>query len=343
MTLAALSNSNTPAQNTAAIIAAFPHVELPAGTYEVDPVTVMSGVVMRGPSIDGCTLKIASRTIANDPAFGGVINVHGTSGSLIEQVQLFDFTVDGNSAGLILSGSTDPLNVEAVSLSFARLCSATRVRVINAVSDGFDFDDSVDCYTTDVEAQLCGGFGIHNSLRSRALAHVNARAFSCGFAHQRGGFDVHGTAGVAAGDILFMGCRSSACYRGFLIGGEGSRVIACSDSGSQENGIRVTGVRNIVVGNTFQATAAGNAITLSGQSNTLQGNIGIGAAAGGLVAVSGATGNLVQGNLLHGNTGRGIQFNAGANGNNVSNNGASSNAAGNYQNSGSGNLWLGNI
>ena len=217
MTLAALSTLNTPAQNTAALVAAHPDVELPDGTYEIDPWNLVSGMRVEGPGEGRCTLVLAARVINNDPAFGGAINIHGTSGAPITDVVMRGFTVDANASGLTLTGTTEPLNIEAISFSFAERCDVERVTVKNSTSDGFDYDDSSDCSTYRCRMVDCGGFGIHNSLRSRNNTHVLGVAINCGHVRLRGGYYAHGTTPNEAKDDTFNACRSVGSYRGALL------------------------------------------------------------------------------------------------------------------------------
>lgn len=343
-TLAALSTLNTPAQNTAAIVAAFPDVELPDGSFDVDPVPLVSGMRMRGGGKRRTTLRLADRTIHNDLAFGGALNLHGASGAPITDVVLEDLTVDGNAAGLTLTGTTEPLNIEAISMSFAERCHFYRVRAINACSDGFDYDDSSDCTSEDCELEACGGFGIHNSLRSRNNVHMRAKATACGFVRLRGGFDAHGTPPNEAHHVTYIACRSVACYRGFLLGADYAILVACRDDGSEQNGLRITGDDASVVACKFLDTIIGNAITIdAGDRNMLVANTCHGAAGGGIVLPTGAASNVVVGNGCHTNSGRGIQINVGASGNATVANACTGNTAGNTLNSGSGGSFSLNV
>jgi hypothetical protein len=340
VTLAALSTLNTPAQNTAAFVAALPDVELPDGAYDLDPVALVSGARVRGAGKRRTVLRLADRTIHNDPAFGGLLNLHAVADVVLE-----DFTVDGNAVGQTLTGTTESLNIECLSFQNAERCHVYRVRAINAVSDGFDYDDSVDCTTEDCEQDSCGGFGIHCSLRSRFLVHTRAVARVCGFTHSRGGFDAHGTSPNQATDCTYVACRAEGCYRGFLLGGDRNVAVACRDEASVNNGMRITGEDNTVSACKFVGTTVGNGITVdAGSRNVLMGNTARDAAGHGVVLVTGSLNNALIGNQSHANAGRGVQLNAGANTNAVVGSSCTGNPGGNtVGNSGSGNALSANV
>lgn len=346
---APLLEENTPAENTAVIQGmidgGIKHIQLPAGTFEFSAggFNLASNVHLRGRGIDVTVLTWEDNEYTTDPGSQGVLNVHGASAlAPITHVVLEDFTVDGNKAGVTVSGSGESLDLECISYEFAHDCIARRVRCINAEGDGLDYDDCVRCVTEDCLAEDCDGFGCHNSLRSSFNRHTRFTAINCGAVHSRGGADTHGTSPNEATDCSFVQCVMIGCYRGVLFGGHRNTASACRIDASTNTGIRVAGNDNTVEGCHVTATA-GNNITIDGATggdrNKIIGNTCNGATSGatGILATSGATNNTIVGNTCSGNAGNPIQLNAGANNNVViGNHGA-------VTNSGTGNSVASNV
>lgn len=319
------------------------HIQLPAGSFTINSINLASHVHMRGRGIDVTTLTWGNQTITTDPSSQGPINVHGSSLSHIIGVVLSDFTVDGNKSGVTISGSGNALDVECVSFIFADDCHAIRVKVQNAESDGFDFDDSSHCTTLDCIAVSCDGYGFHSSERSIYLKHSRGRALSCGTVHTRGGFDCHGTSPNEATHCVLEGCTAVSCYRGFVINGLRNSVIGCHAITCENNGFRIGGTDNCISGCVATGTTAGNGFTIDGaftaDRNTLQGCKSNSNSSTGYVFTSGATNNMVQGCSGSGNaSGVNLQFQSGAN-----NNVAVGNVVGTISDSGTANTKTSNI
>lgn len=317
-TMAALSGAASAAANAAAIQTLISggttHIQLPAGTFSIDSIDMASNVYMRGMGMDQTILFWANRTISTAPGSQGPINIHGTSPAHISRVVLEDFTVDGNKAGVTISGSGVSLDVECISSTFADDCVFNRVRAINAEGDGFDYDDCTGCYTIDCEAEDCDGFGLHNSLRTTRNTHLYFTAISCGVVHSRGGLDTHGTAPNEATECTFIGCRAFSCYRGFLLGGHRNILKGSRADSSTNTGIRILGNDNTVTGCISEATVGNNITIDGGDRNTISATIARDASSSGtgIIVLTGSSNNTITGCQAHSNAGSGIQVNSGA-------------------------------
>lgn len=345
-TMAAVDELASAATNAAAIQTLIDggvtHIQLPEGLFEIDSINFVSDVYMRGMGIDLTTLKWANRSITTDPGSQGPLNIHGVSLSHISRVILQDFTVDGNKAGVTVSGSGNSLDIECISSTFADDCRYIRVKVINAEGDGFDYDDCSNCYTEDCEAANCDGFGCHNSLRTTRNRHLRFKATNCGTVHSRGGMDAHGTAPDESTENEFIDCVAISCYRGLLLGGHRNTVSNYRSDSCTNTGIRITGNDNSLSSCIAEATTGNNYTIDAGDRNTLNGCIARDATSsgGGFVILTGSTNNTLTGCQAHSNAGNGFQLNSGSSNNSIVNPQSTSNSTANFSDAGSNNTII---
>lgn len=208
-------------------------VHVPAGTYNVDALSVPSGVRLFG---DGRKTKLLLRNSQNSP----VIELDTAS---TEMVQIHDLWVDGNRANqssgqpaISLSNSggsftfADPAHTiervlvtssKGAGLSFGtdvRACHLSAVDVRNCDGHGFLFTaNATDNVLTSCIAASCGGSGFR-------FAGANQRAVGC-----KGSYNTSHGFHIVASRTTLSGCEGQDNDgSGFVLGDGSTTVEHCS-------------------------------------------------------------------------------------------------------------------
>lgn len=201
----------------------------PAGTYITDPFNVGGAAGVFG---DGHSSVVRLRA-QNVSALGdhGLIQVYGTWGAPISTgFVMRDILIDGNKANMT---GTTTLNMEGIDIKHLEGGRFYNVRVINAISEGFDIDHSTDCVFLACSAYNCGGNGFHCSNGAIDNALIGCLADTCGADNSRNGFDQYDGSAPEANRNRYIGCIARSCYRNFNIDGTEATFIGnASVSGS---------------------------------------------------------------------------------------------------------------
>lgn len=244
------------------------NIRISPGTFTMDQVFFTDNTYIQGSGIDVTTVILEGQNVTID-SFGGVFNLRGTSVDRIQNPRLSDLTVDGNKANITTSGSGDIFDVECVDLAYADNALIERVKCINSASEGIDYDECTDCKDIDCILIDCDGAGIHHSTNSLNINSIRAYVENCGFGRSRGGMDTHST----SLESKYISCKSVSCYRGVVLQGSESVVIAHQDDGSVNNNLRIEGDYNLVSEGQWKNCTSGNGITIDGHRNKIHGII----------------------------------------------------------------------
>ena len=261
------------------------------GTYLTGPVYVPDGTRVTGAG-PGTVFKRKPETVVNVDSVG-VINAHGTSGARFAGVVLEHFTVDANKASIVLDPGADPYDVEGVSFKYVDRLRVSGVTVVDATSEGFDFDDCDDGVVSGSWAQGCGGAGFHFSNGCNRMFAVGCTAVDCGHTSSRGGFDAHS----GSVSCRFDGCVTLDCYYGVHLNGVQASAVGCTAENSTANAFRINQTRCVLSGCTGTTVTAGNGVTVTAQGTyaTVAGLNISGASQAGIRVLAGAVSTVVTG------------------------------------------------
>lgn len=284
-------------------------VYFPAGQYLVDPLYVGSSNVTLAGDGAATIIRRKAATVTNTDSIGA-INFHGSSGSPISNVRQRDMLVDGNKANITVGGGGDVFDVECVSFDYCIAPRVDNVIVINATSEGLDFDNCEDGVVRGLHGEGNGGCAIHFSTSSTRMAAIGCTANTCGIDLLRGAFDVHSS----ATHCRYEACTARDSYVGFVLAGNYNAAIGCAGIGNTTNGLRVEGNSNSLSGCTADGNT-GNGVTVTGARNVLSACVSINNTQQGFGTVSGAVNNSFVGCIATGNGTNGLRFPSGANNN----------------------------
>lgn len=217
-------------------------IEMPEGNYPIRrsagsghpyAVLILPGVELSGQGEGKTVLTVEPFDLdhgfyetgyADTGFYQSIFYAKGTAESILRDVHLHDFTVDGNRANMLGVGPNANAG-DTFDVSWAdESVTLERLTVVNSSSDAFDYDDCKGMVVRFCTASNAAGFGYHNSENNDGVVQIGNIARGCGFGgNNRGGFDQYGT----SVNGVYIGCVAIGNYRNFEVRGAGATVVGC--------------------------------------------------------------------------------------------------------------------
>src|SRR5690625_4837688 len=183
-------------------------------SYLINPITLLSGVGLEGVGRQS-RLVLAPQNLSQLGKHA-MIEIFGTEEVPVQDCFVRGLSLDGNKAAH--TGAGDRYNMEVVNVKWGRGIVIEDNRIIDAIGEGIDLDDSYGCIIRGNRISGSGGFGIHLSTNSFGNTIEGNQCWENGFEHSRGGIDQY----ISSHNNTYSGNVCWDNYRNYHITGSGA-------------------------------------------------------------------------------------------------------------------------